>query len=209
MSWNSLENFLSYLKTERRYSAHTITAYQADLNQFQSFLSDAYGSISVAEVSSAMIRTFLVELMTQGKTPRSIIRKRSSLNSFFKYLIRKEELSINPVDLVVAPKAPKRLPQILRHNELDLLFESLTDAVDFPSGRDRMLLELLYGTGMRRSELINLKVSDIDQSKIKVMGKRRKERLIPLNNRIQDILPKYLEFRNELEEKDDQFLFAH
>ncbi len=182
-----IQLFISYLKFEKRYSEHTIIAYQNDLTYFWDFLSQTYQINSPSEVSYQFVRSWLARLKDENISSRSINRKISSLKSFFKYLIKTGALETNPMTKVVSPKANKRLPAFLKESDIEKLqsnkeaFEGENPWKILNAG---LLTELFYVTGMRLSELIGLKESQVDFSRrqIKVLGKGNKERIIPLTN---------------------------
>ena len=176
--------FITYLSSEKRFSEHTIKSYATDLKQFTSFLSSEFQIIDeINEISFQIIRTWIASLLEKGINPRSVNRKISTLKTYFKFLIREGELIENPMIKVVAPKSKKRLPIFIEEDQI----KSLLNEVQFESGfigqRNKLIIELFYVTGIRLSELINIKISDVDFSNqsIKVLGKRNKERIIPLS----------------------------
>lgn len=187
-----IERFTRYLQFEKRFSRHTLTAYQQDLSQFSGFLISL--QLSIPAVTHQHVRSWIVELMDQGYEAKTINRKISSLRSFYKFLQREELMDNNPMTHVRAPKIPKRLPVVITEQKMDMLLDSdLIFADDFEGLRNRLVIELLYGTGMRLSELVNLKDSDIntyDQS-VKVLGKRNKERIIPVNQSLIQLIEVY------------------
>ena len=176
------QSFFSYIEYEKRYSGHTLDAYRSDLEQFASFLVKNESS-DIPFATHHDIRNWIVSMMEQKVSARSINRKISTLKSFYKFLMRKGEIKKSPLGKVQSPKTSKRLPVFV---ELPGI-EKLLKEVEFPEGyeglRDKMIIELFYGTGMRRNELINLKETDVDSynSQIKVLGKGNKERLIPIH----------------------------
>ena len=176
-----IERFIRYVQYEKRFSPHTIKAYETDLLQFQTFLTTY--ETTLAEATHTLVRSWVMECMEADTGAKSINRKISSLRSFYKFLQREGLVVKSPMEQVQAPKIPKRLPVIVEEAKLNAL---LDDEALFPSGfeglRDRVVLELLYGTGIRLAELLGLKNSDIDDynQQIKVLGKRNKERILPL-----------------------------
>ncbi|MRT93383.1 tyrosine-type recombinase/integrase [Ancylomarina sp. 16SWW S1-10-2] len=202
------ESFLSYLQYEKRYSKHTLVSYDCDLNQFFSFLT-SYGikEEELVELNFKDIRKWIVSLMNDGCTARTVNRKLSSLKSFFKYLLRESLIQQNPMDKVVGPRQGKKLPSFVAEHSMLLLQE-----VDFGEGfegvRDRLVVEMFYQTGMRLSELMNLKVSSFDRSAsvVRVLGKRNRERIIPVSNVLETLLDEYLEQRFLLCSEEDGFL---
>jgi len=192
-----LNGFLTYLLHEKRYSQHTITSYKADLVQFEKYIADTYG-LNFLDIKHTHVRSFMVDLMEEKSSENSINRKISSLRSFYKFLIREGKAEQNPMVLIKAPKIPKRLPVFVESQKLDHLLDSETFFNDdFYSKRNHLVIELLFGTGMRLSELINLKETDFDvySNTIKVLGKRNKERIIPINKQLVNQLDSYIELK--------------
>ena len=161
----------------------------------------------MAEVSHGMIRSWIVSLMDQGISSRTVNRKITSLKSFFRFLLRKNEISLNPMLKVQSPKTSKRLPVFVDQDKMELLFEKVDFGEGFEAQRDHLLLEFLYATGMRLSELIGLKESSIDQyqSQIKVLGKRNKERIIPFTKKLQSSIREYLQEKKKMFPGEDSF----
>ena len=190
------EQFFQYISSEKRLSKNTNIGYQIDLNQFMTFL-DMYSLTSVTEVRHTHIRAWIVDMMQHEVTARSVNRKLSCLKTYFNFLQKRQLIVANPMAKVVAPKMSKRLPTTVPERNLELLFDQMEWGSGFVGVRDRAILELLYNTGMRRSELVNMKVSDIDfgSYRVKVLGKGNKERLIPFGKNLGDILRGYLEMR--------------
>ena len=207
----NITTFLKYLEFEKRFSPHTISAYKSDLEQFYIFLKLTYEIEQAKDIGHIHIRAWVVELIQNKITPRSINRKLSTLKSYFKFLKKRKSIIQNPMLKVIAPKVGKRLPVVVKELEIENLFEQIDFGEGFPAVRDEMIMELLYSTGMRRSELIQLTPSDLDfhQQHIKVLGKGNKERLIPFAKKLNDRLKNYLLVRNEefsLSLKDPLFL---
>ncbi len=194
-----VHTFFQYLEFEKRFSPHTLTAYKGDLGQFTDFLKSNYEITSEKEVTPQHIRSWMVQLMQQGVSPRSVNRKLSSLKTYFKFLKKRGQLTTNPMSKIIAPKSSRKLPVFVHKDKIDLLFEKVDFGQGYEGSRDRTILELLYATGMRRSELIGLKVNDIsfENNYLKVLGKGNKERLLPLNQKIDQVLKQYLEVRNQ------------
>ena len=191
--------FIKYLSAEKRFSEHTITSYSTDLDQFSIFLSEEYQiSNEVSEISFQIVRSWIASLLEKGVTPRSVNRKISTLKTYFKFLIRENVLLESPMLKIVAPKSKKRLPVFIEENQI----ENLLNEVEFDEGfigeRDKLIIELFYVTGIRLSELINIKIFDINfsNSLIKVLGKRNKERLIPLSINIVNELQIFVKKHN-------------
>jgi integrase/recombinase XerC len=197
--------FIDYIQYEKRYSPHTVSAYRNDLDQFFSFLSIQYNISDIREVTHPMIRSWLVTLMEQKISPRSVNRKLTTLKSFYKFLLKEGRVSVNPMRKIISPKTSKKLPSFVEREKMERLFDTVSFGEGFPALRDQLILEILYATGMRLSELINLKESDIDfhQSTIKVLGKRNKERLIPFSNKFADLLKSYIHGRKSFLENAD------
>ena len=206
----SLEAFSNYLSLEKKYSKHTVLAYGRDLELFQVFMRDNHDSQSIENVSYSEIRQWIVELVNGGVSNRTINRKISSLNSYYKFLQKVKEIETNPLKNHKALKVGKKVQLPFSEEELKKVLEGAIDVVDFESARDQLIIELFYATGIRRIELVNLKISDIDFSKkqIKVLGKRNKERYIPLINSLESLINVYLDFRRTLAViKDKEMLF--
>ncbi len=193
-----LQSYFQYLKFEKRYSEHTLLAYQNDLSHCQAYLKTQYDIEIIEAIEFVHLRSWLVQLLEEGISQRSIHRKMAAIKSFFKYLKRENKVLKNPTSQLIAPKIPKRLPSYIEEKQMDYLFDKIEFSDDYRGWRDQTILELLYATGMRRAELINIKINDIDefQQSLKVLGKRNKERIIPLSPKMIDLLKKYIEIRN-------------
>ncbi len=195
-----VEHFVRYLEKEKRYSAHTVDAYHTDLKGFVSYLEQSYHLESVENTTQEMIRSYVVQLMELGFSPTSVNRKLSSLKRFFSFLLRRGMLQHNPAYGIHALKKAHRLPVYVDEEKLSELLDIPGHPnEDFPAVRDRMVLELLYATGMRRSEIIELKHSAIDFSEmtVKVHGKGNKYRLIPLSKQILEQISLYIEMKQK------------
>ena len=179
------------MQFEKRCSEHTITAYQTDLNQFQSYFEFKLIS-DLRELTSLGIRSWVVHLIDSGLTNRSVNRKIASLRSLFRWLRKEGVVSLNPMAKIQGPKNEKRLPVFVKESDLDSNKLAELYANDFDGIRDELMVELFYQTGMRLNELINLKETDVNEQNIKVLGKRNKERLIPIStdlfNQIQEFI---------------------
>ena len=177
----NIEVFLNYLKFEKRYSSHTIVAYKTDLIQFNAYITEQYDSV-LFTVNKPMIRSWMMLLIGAGCTKRTLNRKLTSLRQFYRFSLRNDLTAINPMVKISSVKSGKSIPSFITKDEMIYLLEKLKFPNDFVGVRDKMILEMFYSTGIRLSELINLKISDVDyQSKsIKVFGKRSKERIIPV-----------------------------
>lgn len=186
-----MQAFLDYIQYEKRYSVHTLKSYENDLRQFELFLIEEYESVQLKEANHQMIRSWTAGLMEANISPRTINRKISSLKTYYRFLMREGKRSDNPTNKVVAPKTSKRLPDFVEQNKMERLFHEGLFEEDFSGWRDRMLLELLYGTGIRLSELINLKEADFENTQIKVLGKRNKERWVPVPEIVSETMIRY------------------
>lgn len=184
--------FLQYLRFQKRRSPHTIRAYSDDLTQFSRFQLDT-NAILPENVGKSHIRQWIIKLKTDGQSATSINRKISTLRAFFDFLVREGKLEANPTRTIASLKKPKRLPVYVRENNLVEMLDNLENSVDFSTLRDKLVLELLYGTGMRLAELLSLQWTSINFSgkTVRVLGKRNKERIIPLHNNLVEILHQY------------------
>jgi len=183
----NLELFLSYLKYEKRYSAHTITAYENDLGQFVLFGKKLAEDFHVEEGDYHLIREWVISLMNLGISARSVNRKLSTLKTFFKFLMREGVIVKNPTKNLTMPKMAKKLPEFVQEKEINQLLDGSFFTGDFEGMRDKAVVSLFYGTGIRLSELVGIRFSDLDLSQkiVKVTGKRNKERLVPFPLRFQ------------------------
>ena len=185
-----LPQFLAYLEVEKRYSSHTVIAYRKDIEQFSDF-SNIENEQDLREVNFQLVRSWLVQLLEKGNSNRTAARKISSLRVYFKWLLKEGVVKDNPVSKIKSPKQSKNLPSFFREAQLDSVnFDSLFDD-SFDGVRNRLVIEFLYQTGVRLSELIALKVKDVDQSKVKVLGKRNKERVIPISENLSALIKDY------------------
>lgn len=193
----TIGNYLTYLEVEKGASKHTLTAYNTDLHQFESFILTDAGSFVLKNLDSSDVRRWILSLMTNKISPSSIARKISSLNSYFNYCLKHSIIKSNPATGVILPKKTKRLPSFLKKEELNALFSNETSADDYPSLRDDLILEMLAGLGIRRSELVNLTDNGIDfaNKSIKVLGKRNKERIIPVYPKMLKKIATYINMR--------------
>jgi integrase/recombinase XerC len=191
------QSFFDYLSLERRFSTHTLKAYQSDLSGFIAHLVEHQCLSSVDELRHLHIRSWIVAQMEAGQSPRSINRRLSCLKTYFKFLRKRGHMSKDPMKKVVAPRTGKRLPVFIQESQMAALFTHVEFGVDFGGQQQRLLLELLYATGMRRSEASSLKISDIDLSRmvLRVRGKGDKERMLPFASYLSDLLEKFVELR--------------
>jgi integrase/recombinase XerC len=178
-----LEQFIQYLSFEKRYSPHTIGAYEHDVQQFIDF-ADLKDNKDLQEVNPFLIRGWIVQLIDDGISNRSVNRKLASLRTYFKWLRKEGQITTHPLAKIQGPKNEKRLPVFVKESELDSIKTSSLFSTDFNGVRDELMFELFYQTGIRLSELIGLKDIDVSEQHIKVLGKRSKERLIPISNQL-------------------------
>ena len=194
-----VDSFLDYLRYERNYSNYTIEAYSKDLRQFEEYVKLNKESVFVpGDVDADLVRSWIVSLMDEKISPVSVNRKLSSLKSFFKFLMKQGSISVNPLMLITGPNTKKPLPYFVRDKEMELLLDGDGFDEDFEGVRDRLILEMLYDTGIRRSELIGIQDSDVDfgAMQIRVTGKRNKQRLIPFAEGLKNLIQAYTEVRN-------------
>ncbi len=207
----SVESFLSYIQYEKRYSPHTLESYKNDLLQFAVFLQANGLSPELARATHIDIRNWMVSMMQDKITPRSINRKISTLKSFYKFMMRRGEVKKSPLGKVQTPKTSKRLPVFVEQTGIEKLMTGVEFAEGYEGALEKMILELLYGTGMRRSELINLKETDIDsyQSQLKVLGKGNKERIIPMHPALRQSIQQFLTVKkNSVQEQEGSWLLV-
>ena len=191
-----LDNFILYLTTEKRYSQHTIDAYERDLTQFINY-AEVKKIIEFNEFSSTFIRGWIVKLFEEKRKAKSINRKLAALRTFYKWLRKEELVTINPMAKVQGPKNEKRLPAFAKESELqtEKLDELYADSLN--GKRDKVIFELFYQTGIRLSELIDLRVQNVSGESIKVIGKRNKERIIPISKDLYDQIQTYIQVKNQ------------
>ncbi|MBR5844363.1 MAG: tyrosine-type recombinase/integrase [Bacteroidaceae bacterium] len=195
-----LQKFIKYIRYEKGYSSHTVLSYNNDISQFEEYLLQQTGEVNHAAVDSDIVRNYVVWLMGQNMTPRSVGRKLSALRTFYKYLVKLDVVALSPVAMVAKPKEAKPLPSFVKQSDMaQLLEEGIEVSDDFVSLRDRLILDVLYQTGMRRAELLQLRDKDVDMSArtIKVTGKRNKQRIIPYGAKLQSSIEKYIAVRNK------------
>ena len=194
------DSFLDYLRYERNYSEKTVLAYGEDVSQLREFAQERMEKFDPAEVKPELVREWIVSLMDQGYTSTSVNRKLSSLRSFYKYLLRQGEVSVDPLRKITGPKNKKPLPSFLKESEMNKLLDDTDFGEGFKGCRDRLIIEMFYATGMRLSELIGLDDKDVDfsASLLKVTGKRNKQRLIPFGDELKETMFEYVDIRNEM-----------
>ena len=189
----AMQAFFDYLEFERRYSRHTLVSYQTDLSQFAQYLASADGPAHPAQATHHLIRGWVVELMQQNLDARTVNRKVACLRSYFKFLLHTGRIAVNPMLRIKAPKMAKKLPEFVPEESLNGLLNSFAFGDDFAGQRDQLVLEMLYGTGIRLSELIGIQPADIslDSRTVRVTGKGNKQRLVPLNPTLLRVLESY------------------
>ena len=206
-----IDDFLNYLRYERNYSNYTIGAYSKDLDQFQRYVREhREGVFNPGEIDSDSVRSWIVSLMDEKLSPVSVNRKLSSLKSFFKFLMKRGIVSANPLRLVSGPKTKKPLPYFIKDSELEALLDGDGFDEDFEGVRNRLVIEMLYDTGMRRSELIGIRNVDVDYEamQVKVTGKRNKQRLIPFAEGLKNLMLAYTEVRDREVEAAGEWFFV-
>ena len=194
-----IETFLRYLSFEKRYSKNTVEAYRKDLQQFSGFLATDFEIRDFAEVRHPQIRDWVVSLMDHGLSPKSVNRKIATLKSFYKFFLGRECIDLNPASRIKPLKTEKDLPAFIKEKEITNLLDRVEYSADFSGQRDRLLLELLYATGIRSAELQGLKEMDVNfyENTIRVLGKRNKERIIPIGNSLIQLMRNYQNLKNE------------
>jgi len=192
-----ITSFIDFLKFEKRASVHTVKSYQTDLDQFQKYLLFQYELDKPQEAKGPMLRSWVVSMMEEGLNPSSVNRKIATLRTFYGFLKRKNHITQDPTKILSALKKRKKLPAFVEEKSMEMLFQEDTFTDNFEGIRDRTILELLYGSGIRLSELVNLDVNDLNlpARTIRVFGKRAKERIVPVSTTLVDLLQKYLSLR--------------
>lgn len=195
----TIDQFRDHLKVNKRYSHHTLVSYYTDLSQLTEYLKEQYEITQVEDCNPPLLRSYVVHLASLNLSAKTINRKISTIRSFFKYLLRSGYIKNDVTERIIAPKIPKRLPEFIKESEAIMMDEWIIDE-EFSTYRDYTVIELLYHTGMRRAELIQLKIRDLDleRMRVKVLGKGNKERFIPLNPVIIRIIKKYIRLRNDV-----------
>ena len=194
------QNFLEHLQFQKRYSKHTLASYENDLTAFSTFLTNEFPNIEIDTIRPTYIRTWLAGLKEAGISSKTINRKISSLRSFFKYLLKNEIVKVNSVNGIISPKIPKRLPQFVSEADTSDLFTSIEFEEGFKGLTEKLILKVLYNTGVRKSELIGLQEHNTDRTNnaIKVLGKGNKERIIPVSRELMNELKNYVEEKRAL-----------
>ncbi len=207
-----IQSFIDYLKFEKRYSVHTIRSYHDDLVQFSNFLDTQYGTFRLEDISATFIRSWLASLKDEDVTSRTINRKISTLKSFFKLQLKQGRIENSPMGNIISPKISKRLPVFIKEKDLADLTKSLNaNTEDWDGMNTRMLITVFYSTGMRLSELINLKERQVDFSRkqIKILGKGNKERIIPAGAELLEMIREYMNEKRRLFDKTDDALLVN
>lgn len=197
--------FISYLELEKNYSKNTILAYQKDIESFAGFCKEHHDAVNLENVSYPLIRSWIVDLSDQGVSNRTINRKISSLQAYYKFLLKIGEITVSPLVKHRALKTEKKIEVPFSEKEMESVLSEIPFEDDFEGERDKLIIELLYATGMRRTELVNLKIQDLDLAghQLKVLGKRNKERIIPLLHSTVRQINTYLDKRSELQSRSD------
>ena len=195
-----VSSFLDNLQYERICSEETVKAYRDDIFQFYTFVTEGYGEVSPSDVTSDFIREWIISMMNKGYTSTSINRKLSALRTFYKYLLRCGKVSVDPLRKITGPKNKKALPSFLKESEMNRLLDETDFGEGFPGCRDKLIIAMFYATGIRLLELVDLEGGNVDigSSLIKVIGKRRKERLIPFDEELRGMIAEYLRLKADL-----------
>lgn len=207
---SSLDSFVSYLSLEKNYSLHTVNAYQNDIEEFASFCIEEYEIENIDNAEYTLIRSWIVVLVNTAVSNRTINRKVASLKAFYRFLQRIEKITANPLAKHKALKTSKKIEVPFSELEMENLLQQIVFEDDFEGHRNKLMIELLYTTGIRRAELINLKLQDVNMSRntILVLGKRNKERIVPLLPSTKDLFITYFDVRKNLEQIfDEKFIF--
>lgn len=209
----SFDAFIGHLRYEKRSSVHTVSAYEGDLRQFAEYMENILEITELGKVEAGDIRTWILTLLEDSHlSARSVSRKLSALRDFFRFELKAGRVDHNPMEGIQGPKFHEKLPEYVEQGDMERLFSAELFEDSFEGQRDRLILEMFYATGMRLSELLNIKRLDIDlyENSVKVLGKRNKERIIPFGNRMRDLLTKYLEYyiENFAPEKENFYIFV-
>ncbi len=200
-----INSFLDYLKFQKRYAQHTIVSYEHDMVSFFDFLHFQFNEYEVKSIKPAYVRSWLADLKSNENSSKTINRKISSLKTFFKYLLRQGEIEVSPMTTIVSPKQSKRLPQFVDKRDTETLFSHVEFSDNWTGKTEKIILSILYNTGIRQAELIGLKEDQIDYSKsaIKVLGKGSKERIIPVSIDLLEEIKNYIKLKHEIIETPD------
>ena len=209
----NFDAFIGHLRYEKRSSANTVSAYEGDLRQFAEYIEKILEVTELEKVTAGDIRTWILTLLEDDKlSARSVNRKMSALRDYYRFELKAGRVKHNPMDGIQGPKFREKLPEYVEQKDMEKLFSVELFGDNFEGRRDRLILELFYATGMRLSELLNIKRLDLDlyNSSVKVLGKRNKERIIPFGNRMRELLTKYLEYyvENIAPENENFYIFV-
>ncbi|MBP6456695.1 MAG: tyrosine-type recombinase/integrase [Chitinophagaceae bacterium] len=202
--------FIEYLQFEKRTSAHTVLSYKTDLEQFFLFIKLTFDCDNVAKITHQHIRSWLASLKEKGLENKSILRKTSSLKSYFKFCLLHNIIEISPTQKIISPKLKNKLPIFVREQELVNTIEETDFEENIKGETEKLLIILLYETGMRRNEIINLSISNINfyTFQLKILGKGNKERIIPIRKKTIELIKEYILLRSEIEQITHDFLFV-
>jgi integrase/recombinase XerC len=206
-----IKGFVAFLKDEKRYSHHTVVSYKKDLEQFHHYCVKTSEAIDLTSADDKIVRSWIISLIQDERlSARTVNRKLSTLKSFYKYLLRNGTVRVNPLDKVLPPKSKKGLPVFVEKDKMDILFDEDIFMNDFEGVRDKLMLSIFYQTGIRLSELISLKLADVDfySNTLKVTGKRKKQRVIPISRSLALSLKNYIDMREQvIDSRSVVFLF--
>ncbi|MCX6311855.1 MAG: tyrosine-type recombinase/integrase [Bacteroidetes bacterium] len=200
---DSLDPFFDYLAFEKRYSPHTLVSYRTDLIQFRDYLAISYENLPVEEANFQIVRSWIANLMDKGVSPRSTNRKITTLRTYYRFLLRNEKINVNPMLKIQGPKSGKRLPVFVEEKQMNNLLDKKSfeerEADPYDAMMVRLIIEMLYETGMRLSELTGLKQVDyeVNNGTVKVLGKRNKERIIPLTTELKEIIDQFIQVKSD------------
>lgn len=202
--------FLQYIQYEKNYSSHTVLSYSNDLQEFVNYLSLAPQDFKPDQITFEDIRLWMMHMLDKGYSTTSVNRKLSTLKSFYRFLNRRGLCVNNPTQKIISPKNPKKIPAFFQENDMEKVLENEQKYITFEQLRDILIIDFLYETGLRRSELINLRESDINFStkEFKVIGKRNKERVIPFGENLKGNMLRYIDIRNKEVENPTAYLFV-
>lgn len=205
-----INKYIKYLRYERNYSSHTEISYFNDLKQFSTFIQNKNTDITIESVDADLIRQWIISLMEEENSARSVNRKISALKSFYKYLLRTGFIETDPTRKIKGPKTKKTIPSFIRTSDMEGILNNDQEEDSYESFRNHVIMEIFYVTGIRRAELIGLKDTDVDFSlkNVKVTGKRNKQRIIPLSDNTLNLLEEYINRRNEETENTPEALFV-
>lgn len=205
-----IESFLQYIRYEKNYSSHTVLSYKTDIEQFRDFIITQSGSFEPQKITADDIREWIIALMDIGERPSSVNRKISALKSFYRYLKVNSLITSNPTQKVILPKKPKPLPVFFQEKEMDKCLEISKKDTTFEGVRNSLIVEIIYQTGLRRSEAATLRDKDVDTKEctLKILGKGNKERVVPFGNNLADKIDRYRQIRQETITAEPETLFV-